>query len=261
MTPAARERLQVRVPMLLMSAAAWMLLVIDPRGMALHAHHSTTVPGAPPSSVSFEMLMAHNPPASLAAGWTLMLVAMMLPLVIAPVRHIRDRSFPRRRGRAILLFVASYAAVWMAAGVVMFALALTVRLVAPQSFVPVALMTVVALVWQFSPAKQRCLNRGHAHPELAAFGSAADIDALRFGWTHGVWCVGSCWALMLLPMLMSRGHMAAMAAVSLCMFAERLDRPMPPRWRLRGVNKAARIAVAQTRMLLQIRPVNRPASR
>ncbi|WP_167480726.1 DUF2182 domain-containing protein [Mesorhizobium waimense] len=30
--------------------------------------------------------------------------------------------------------------------------------------------------------------------------------------THGVWCVGSCWALMLLPLLVSHGHVATMAA-------------------------------------------------
>ena len=130
------------------------------------------------------------------------------------------------------------------------ALALAVRLAAPESSVPVALMTTIALIWQFSPIKQRCLNRCHAHAELAAFGPAADIGALRFGLTHGVWCAGSCWALMLLPLLVSRGHVAAMAAVSLWLFSERLDRPMAPRWRLRGPGKAGRIAVAQVRMRL-----------
>jgi predicted metal-binding membrane protein len=205
--------------------------------------------GTPPASL--DLLLAHNSPASLAVGWALMLAAMMTPVLIAPVRHIRDRSFAHRRARAIALFVAGYAAVWMAAGVMLLALAQAVRLVAPESFVPLALVTTIALIWQFSPFKQRCLNRGHAHPELAAFGRAADIDALRFGWTHGVWCVGSCWALMLLPLLVSRGHVAAMAAVTLWLFAERLDRPMPPCWRLRGPGKAARIAVAQARMRLQ----------
>jgi predicted metal-binding membrane protein len=237
MTAAARERSQVRAPLLFLSAAAWIVLVVRPDGAAMSAHCSLAMRGA------------LNPPASLAAGWALMLAAMMAPALIAPVRHVRDRSFSRRRVRAIVLFVAGYAAVWMAAGVVL--LALAARLVAPESSLPVALLTTIALVWQFSPFKQRCLNRCHAHSELAAFGLAADIDALRFGLTHGVWCVGSCWALMLLPLLVTRGHVAAMAAVSLWLFAERLDRPMPPRWRLRGPGKAARIALAQARMRLE----------
>jgi predicted metal-binding membrane protein len=251
MTPAARQRSQVRAPVLFISAAAWILLVVEPGGAALSAHCSPAMLGAMPSPASLDLLLALNPPASLAAGWALMLAAMMAPVLIAPVRHVRDRSFSHRRARAIALFVAGYAAVWMAAGVILLALALAARLAAPESSVPVALAAMIALGWQSSPFKQRCLNRCHAHSELAAFGPAADIEALRFGLRHGVWCVGSCWALMLLPLLVSRGHVAAMAAVTLWLFAERLDRPMPPRWRLRAPGKAARVVFAQARMRLQ----------
>ena len=196
------------------------------------------------------MLLAHNSLTSLAAGWALMLVAMMGPLLSAPLRYIWAVSFAYRRARAIVLFIAAYTTVWMVAGAVLLALALVVRLVAPESMVLPALM-IVALVWQYSPAKQRCLNRGHAHPELAAFGPAADFAVLRFGLKHGAWCVGSCWALMLLPLLVSHGHVAAMAVVTLCLAAERLDRPMPPSWRMRGPGKAVRIALAQARMWLR----------
>jgi predicted metal-binding membrane protein len=175
---------------------------------------------------------------------------MMGPLLIAPVRHVHQRSFARTRARAIVLFLAGYAAIWMATGVIFLTLAVPIRSVAPESWV-IALAILAALLWQFSPAKQGCLNRGHAHPELAAFGRAANVDALRFGVTHSFWCVGSCWALMLLPFLVSRGHVAAMAAVTLWLFGERIEKPMPPRWKLRSPNKAARMAAAQTRMWLQ----------
>ncbi len=250
MTPAVRERLQVRAPLLLISAAAWTLLVVEPGGMTMPVYCSAAPGAMPPASL--DLLLALNPPASLAAGWALMLAAMMVPLLIAPVRHIRDRSFAQRRIRAIVLFVAMYGAIWMAAGVMLLAFALAVRLVVPGSSVPVALAlaAMIALVWQLSPVKQRCLNRCHAQPALAAFGPAADIGALRFGLTHGIWCVGSCWVLMLLPMLVSGGHVAAMAAVALWLFAERLDSPMPPRWRFRVPGKAVRIAIAQAQMPL-----------
>jgi predicted metal-binding membrane protein len=241
MTLAARERRQVRTPMLFISAAAWILLVLEPGGMALHAHHAA----------SLDMLLMHNPPASLALGWLLMLAAMMLPLLITPVRHVRDRSFTRRRARAIALLIAGYTAVWMVAGAVLIALALALRTVAADSRVAAITVALSALLWQFSPAKQRCLNRCHNHRELAAFGRSADFDALRFGLAHGLWCAGSCWALMLLPLLLSQGHVAAMAAVSVLIYAERLDRPMPPRWRLRGPGIAARLVLAQMRIRLQ----------
>ncbi|MBV8910862.1 MAG: DUF2182 domain-containing protein, partial [Gammaproteobacteria bacterium] len=80
-----------------------------------------------------------------------------------------------------------------------------------------------------------------------AFGSAADADALQFGLLQGIWCVGSCWALMLLPGIVSGWHVAAMATVALWLCAERLDTPASPRWRLRVPAKAVRIALAQTR--------------
>jgi predicted metal-binding membrane protein len=162
---------------------------------------------------------------------------------------VRDHSFARRRARAILLFVAGYGTIWMAAGAVLLTLAIAARLFAPAS--SLALFMIVAVLWQFSPIKQRCLNRCHAHGELAAFGLAADLDALRFGFRHGAWCVGSCWALMLLPLLVSEGHLIWMAAVALWLCAERLDRPARPRWRLRGPAKALRIALAQARTRLQ----------
>lgn len=180
-----------------------------------------------------------------------MLVAMMSPVLIPPVRHIRLRSFTHRRARSIVLFVTGYAAIWMALGGVLLGIELAVASFAPQSYLPAAATILVALVWQFSPIKQRCLNRCHAHRELAAFGAAADFDALRFGMTHGIWCAGSCWALMLFPMLLLRGHMVVMATVAVVIFSERVELPGPPCWRWRGPSRVVRIMRAQARMLLQ----------
>ena len=233
--------MHVRAPLVLISAAAWMALVIEPGGAAFLDHCSP------------------QPIASLWSGWAVMLAAMMAPLVVAPVRHLCDRSFPRRRTRAIVLFGSGYVAVWMAAGVMLLALAMAARLIVHESYAMASVGTLMALIWQFSPVKQRCLNRCHARTELAAFGLAADLDALRFGLTHGVWCVGSCWALMLLPLLVSGGHVAAMAAAALWLLAERLDRPMPPRWHVRRVGKAARLVIAQTRDVFSLRRVARDA--
>jgi predicted metal-binding membrane protein len=147
--------------------------------------------------------------------------------------------------------VAGYAVIWMAAGIVLLAAVLLLSLFLPQSYAPAIGVALIALVWQCSPIKQRCLNRSHNHRELAAFGLAADLDALRFGITHGVWCVGSCWALMLFPMLLSQGHFAAMAVVTLLMTSERLEQPRPLNRRLRFSGKLVRIAIAQTRIRLQ----------
>jgi predicted metal-binding membrane protein len=220
--------MQVLAPLLATAAAAWLALLVHPAAPASGAMHST-----------------HWRPGPLAAEAALMFSAMMLPLSGAPVRHVRDRSFARRRGRAVALFAASYALPWIAATVV---LLLAARwIVAAESPAVLALAVAAVAVCQASPHKQHCLNRCHARPELAAFGARADLDVLRFGVTHASWCIGSCFALMLLPMLFARGHLAVMAGVTLWLAGERFEKPMPPRWRWRGPGKIVRIALGQAR--------------
>jgi predicted metal-binding membrane protein len=243
----ARELARVRNPVLLVSAMTWILLVAEPGSMGMFAHCTAMTSGAMPLSASFQMLLAMNAPAHLAAAWSLMLVAMMSPVLIQPIRHIRLRSFTHRRARSIMLFVTGYAAIWMTFGGVLVSIILAAKLL-PESYLVSGGMVLIASIWQFSPIKQRCLNRCHAHAELAAFGVAADFDALNFGLTHGIWCAGSCWALMLFPMVLPRGQVLAMAAVAVLIFVERLEQPTPPCWRWRGIGKAIRIVLVQGRI-------------
>jgi predicted metal-binding membrane protein len=232
----------VRNRVLAISTAAWALLLLRPGGIA---HCSVAVIGTP-SPQSLAMVLAMNPLPSLAAGWTLMLVAMMAPALIAPILHVRLQSFRTRRARAVALFVTGYVLVWLPAGALLTAIALAGTLFMG----PLALPTAVAaaLIWQCSPAKQSCLNRGHAHMALAAFGSAADRDALRFGVMHAWWCAGSCWALMLVPLLLPFAQAAAMAAAAFLIVSERLDHAAAPQWTWRVSGKLLRLLVAQTRI-------------
>src|SRR5262249_43944093 len=151
------ELARVRNPVLLLSAAAWIWLLADPGGFMMQVHCAATSPRvALPASL--QTLLAMHPPGSLAAGWGLMLVAMMSPALILPIAPLRLRSFSRRRARSIVLFGAGYGAIWMAAGGVLLAVAVAVGLLAPGPYLPAAGVTVLAIVWQLSPVKQRCLN-------------------------------------------------------------------------------------------------------
>jgi predicted metal-binding membrane protein len=251
MTPEAHERRTVLRPLLAASTIAWVAVAAAADGIVLPAFCAGGAPSAlplltiptptMPTTAAIDLALAMNPPATLAAGWALMLAAMMLPLLGAPVRHVRARSLTRRRARSVALFLMGYALVWMAAGAALLAVALALRLALPGSPAPLIAALVVAVVWQISPLKQRCLNRCHARPSIAAFGAAADRDALHFGVTQGVWCCGACWALMLLPLLVAQGHFVAMAAVAMWLAGERLSSPMPPVWRLRWPDKALRL--------------------
>lgn len=241
-----RELMQVRNVLLCVSGVAWATLLLWP---GTSSHCPAMVSGSMSWREPLQMLKALNPLASLAAGWFLMLAAMMAPMLIPPVHHVRIQSFKHRRVRSMTLFLAAYFGIWLAAGVVLMSTELQAASLIPPVYVSVA-GVAIALTWQFSPIKQHCLNRGHGHPPLPAFGLAADYAAIDFGLVHGISCVGSCWALMLFPILLPRGHVAAMAAVSFLVFSERLDKPDSPRWSCRLSGKLIRLIIAQTRMRL-----------
>jgi predicted metal-binding membrane protein len=223
---------------------AWTLLAFGDSAPSLPALCSSELWSAAPLSVSLDLALIFSSPGGLALGWALMVVAMMFPLAIAPLRHVRERSFARRRGRSMLLFVAGFVVVWMAAGVVMQLLALFARWTVPVPLVCLGLAMAAALLWQISPAKQWFLNRCHQRPKLAAFGFAADRDAFLFGVKNGAACAGACWALMLPMLLIGQGQLPAMIAVTLFAFAESLEGPARLAWRWRGGAKALRIIAA-----------------
>jgi predicted metal-binding membrane protein len=233
--------------LLLMGATilvAWLLLIFAGGAFALPAFCSARGWSAPPLSASVELALLVNSPAQVVISWALMVLAMMLPLAIAPLWHVRERSFTRRRGRSMALFVAGFVAVWMSAGVILQTIALLARLMVPDPLACFCLAVAVSLLWQVSPAKQWMLNRCHQRPPLAAFGFAADLDAFAFGVRNGAVCAGACWALMLATLLIGQGQLPAMIVVTLFSLAETIEDPAPLAWRWRGGAKALRILAA-----------------
>ncbi len=158
--------------------------------------------------------------------WAAMLAAMMSPLLINPLRHLRDRSLPRHRARAGLLFVVSYAGIWTLGGIALLGMADLLDRFGPA----ITLGFGAVIFWQLTPAKQRCLNRHHARPPLAVFGRAADLDSLHFGASSACWCFGSCWGLMLLPLVIMSDQLALMAMITVWIWAEGFSRPRRPSW-------------------------------
>lgn len=197
-------------------------------------------------------LLAFASPASLVAGWALMVLAMMSPLIARPLLHVREQSLARRRRRAMLLFAAGYGSVWLAAGLLLQPLAWLLPSLAPGApSAGVAVAALIAVVWQMSPAKQACLNGCHRQPALAAFGLEADLDALRFGVGHALWCVAACAPLMLLAeSAQAIGLWLAMPAAALFILAERFEWPAPFVWRLRLPLRVARVTASRLRRIL-----------
>lgn len=167
-----------------------------------------------------------------SAAWATMLLAMMPLLLAQPITHIVRSTRARRRGRTLIAFGVGYAFVWMLAGPLLMRLSEVVTVAAGDSRAAVLAATLVALAWSATPWHQVALNRGHRMKNLAVFGWRAEADAMTYGLVHGVWCVASCWAWMLVP-LAAHGHGAAtMIVVTALMLVERLAAPAWPRWRL-----------------------------
>ena len=225
------------------SLAGWILVLLGELGtMPLDWCLGASLTGRS-AIVSAGTLLALSSPAALIGASAVMCVAMMSPLLASPIHHVLGRNFACRGTRAVLLFVAAYLAVWVAAGVGLQTIALALRSATAARWVAPVLLSGVALLWQASPAKQRFLNRCHRRPELAAFGVAADRDALIFGLSNGSACLGACWALMAFVLVLQpgTGHIIAMATLAVWLYAERLARACPPRWQWRAPLSAARI--------------------
>ena len=172
-------------------------------------------------------------PAALhALAWVLMLAAMMLPTtypllsMFARVVHARPN-----RPQLVGLVVAGFAAVWLVFGVA--AHAVDAALVALASRSPwlvlhgdlvAAAVLAGAGAFQFSALKYRCLEACHAPFAFVSsrwHGVSPRREAWRLGVDHGVFCIGCCWALMLLMFVVGVGSVGWMLAIAVVMAAEK----------------------------------------
>lgn len=210
--------------------AAWVVLANSHSGLLI-PDLCSSVPGdwMVQGWASLVSALILNPPAQLIMSCFIMLVAMMTPLLARPIAHLWNHSLTRLRGPAIAFFVAAYAGVWLVAACVLMAIALALKAFSSAAPIPIPVSAVLlALIWQATPTKQICLNRCDRLPRLSAFGSATVWDCARYGTSTGLRCVGACWALMLVPLVVDGMHFETMAGVTAVLFVERQARPT--RW-------------------------------
>ncbi|MBS1509891.1 MAG: DUF2182 domain-containing protein [Bacteroidetes bacterium] len=243
-----KQRTAIQLVIIGISVLAWIVLLFNPGHIMTMEHCHISASG--PSAASLSMLLQMNPLSSQMLGWGLMVVAMMLPKLIVSVQMIYLQSFRNLRFVCALLFVSGYLMAWMLAGIPLIGVIIAANLFFPLSYIPALIVFAVAVVWQFSPLKQRCLNAGHNHPVLPAFGWNAMRSALQYGAVHGAWCIGSGWALMLFPMLLPQGHNLAMLIITFVMLSEHWEHPVFPQWRYSLRLRLLRIIIAQAKLKL-----------
>jgi predicted metal-binding membrane protein len=143
------------------------------------------------------------------AMWSVMMTAMMLPsaspLILLYGAAVR-RSHPRTARRDTYALAAGYLAAWtafsLAATALQRALA-SLLLVTPMmeagSDRVTATLLVAAGVYQWTPLKHACLRACQSPLGfLMARWRSGWSGAFRMGLDHGSYCIGCCWALMLL---------------------------------------------------------------
>jgi predicted metal-binding membrane protein len=171
------------------------------------------------------------------ATWIVMMIAMMFPAV-APVVVTVHRWIIRtgRPRSATALFVAGYLLVWAGFGGVVYALIVYAVSVMPGGEAAVRIGAAVLLlagVYQFTPLKNVCLR--HCRSPLAFIAEhttqlqRGGLTGAKVGVLHGAFCLGCCWMLMLVLVVMGMMSLAWMAGIAGVIFAEKV---LPRRWAL-----------------------------
>jgi predicted metal-binding membrane protein len=158
------------------------------------------------------------------AMWAVMMTAMMLPsaapLVLLYAGAVRTRA-EAHAGRQIYALAAGYVLVWalFSIGATVLQRALSSMLVLTPMMEPAtpaaaAAVLAVAGIYQLTPLKAACLRvcRSPLSYLIQHWRSGAR-GAFRLGVDHGAYCLGCCWALMLL--LFAGGVMNLVVIVAL----------------------------------------------
>lgn len=162
--------------------------------------------------------------------WSVMMAAMMLPsalpMILAFV-HLAARSGEPQRGYA---FVAAYLAVWFAFSALATAAQWAFQamdwinpMIVSTSKTLTAALLLIAGVYQFSPLKRVCLARCRT-PLGFLLGEwrPGARGAWVMGVHHGLFCLGCCWALMVLLFVGGVMNLAWVAALSVAVAIEKL---------------------------------------
>ena len=169
--------------------------------------------------------------------WTVMMVAMMAPTaapMILTYQAITSRRTERNSTPTTWVFVGGYLLLWALTGVGAYALAVGAEHAARHFAVSPrwaarlgGAVIVVAGIYQFTPWKAFCLAQcGNPIQFIMTSWRGGVTGALRMGLRHGLYCLGCCWLLFAILFPLGMMNIAAMAAITLLILAEKT---LPPR--------------------------------
>ncbi len=215
--PLVRERNLILVSLLTLAAGGWGLVAWQSLSADEEMMGLTMGMGAP----------------LFLAMWVAMMVAMMFPTAAPMIlMFARVHAGKRERGQPFVptwVFVSSYVAVWTAFGALAYTVAVGAERLADQSMWVMdnaarigGGVLVLAGLYQLSPLKRSCLSKCRT-PLDFILGSWRDGygGSFRMGLEHGAYCLGCCWLLFVILFPLGVMNVAAMAAITLLIFAEK----------------------------------------
>lgn len=213
--------------LLTLIALAWLAL----QRMAL----AMSAPGGMADAAMSGMPMPWSPGDALLmlAMWAVMMVAMMLPGALPTLllyqALLRGRLAAPRRHLAVALFALAYLLVWSVFAIVATALqwwleqlSLVHNTMRSASTQLTALLLLGAGLYQWLPLKAACLTRCRG-PLQFFLGNWRDgaLGGLRMGLAHGGYCLGCCWALMGLLLVVGVMNLLWVAALGAWVLLEK----------------------------------------
>ena len=240
-----RDRLVVLASLAGVTALAWCYLLWLARNMS--GMPMDDMPGMDMAAMNFAAwTFAHF--VFMFAMWTVMMVGMMLPSV-APTLLLyagvarNSRAHPRPLA-PVAWFAAGYVLAWC-----LFSLCATLMqwgLEALAQLTPMlriesrrlgGAMLIGIGAYQWLPFKQACLS--NCRSPLSFIQNAGGFQAsvpgsIRLGLLHGLYCIGCCWALMLLLFVVGVMNLLWIAALMIVVLLEKLLPSGPHVTRLLG---------------------------
>jgi predicted metal-binding membrane protein len=161
-----------------------------------------------------------------------MTVAMMLPTSL-PVITLFQTIAGQRRERPLLLalVIIGYLMIWTLFGVLVYCGHLLLQWMASlsprfgeQTWAAAPALLLLAGLFQFTSLKYRCLDKCRSPLSFVIAhwqGRRDRWQAFRLGVDHGLFCVGCCWALMLLMFAVGAGSLLWMMVLAVVMAVEK----------------------------------------
>jgi len=223
-----RQRVVIVAALAGVAGLAWIYLFIAAADMTTAmAGMDRTMVMPPKSAVELSLLFAM---------WWVMMVGMMLPGVAPMILTFATVNRQRRARQQpyvpAALFAAGYLLAWggfsVAATLAQWALERGALLSAMDMTIDSrqlgGLLFVLAGLYQFTPVKLSCLRLCRSPLDFVVnHWRDGPGGALRMGVTHGLYCLGCCWVLMLLLFAVGVMNLVWVAGLAIVVLLEKLS--------------------------------------